>query len=61
MTTTMTKKHYIMIAGTIRDLPLSPQDKEVVIRHFINMLKMTNPNFEPITFRKAAQKDTDGA
>lgn len=56
----MTRKHFEAFAAMVRQLNLSPTQKEELISSMINTLRQLNPRFDSRRFRDACYgKDED--
>jgi hypothetical protein len=51
----MTKRHYEMIAGVLRDALLKVTDRRALIRAFGLVLSRDNPRFDYLRFLKASE------
>ena len=50
----MTRRDFLLISETIREMDLHPEDKAYVAQQFADALVSTNPNFDRKRFLTAA-------
>ena len=48
--TDMQRRHFELIAATIKALPIDQAQKQIVAREFVAALQTTNANFNAVTF-----------
>jgi hypothetical protein len=49
----MSRKHFVLIAATIKALAISPEYRKLVAEEFAYILRTTNPNFNRERFLAA--------